>query len=98
MVPGIGFDHRRQGVEQRNDRLRAVRPRRPCDRSGQPLRPAPANGSLKRSLRTVGAITDNHDLQQTADGNFMLLSYHERAEPVDASEFNGDSSATVPVP
>lgn len=53
------------------------------------------NGSLKRSLRTVGAITDNHDLQQTADGNFMLLSYHERAEPVDASEFNGDSSATV---
>jgi Arylsulfotransferase (ASST) len=53
------------------------------------------DGKLKRRLRTVGAITDIHDLQQTADGNYLLLAYKQRANPINTSEFNGDSSADV---
>jgi Arylsulfotransferase (ASST) len=47
-------------------------------------------------LRTAGgAITDQHDLQPTPSGNFLLLAYVPRAEPVDLSEFLGDPSARV---
>jgi Arylsulfotransferase (ASST) len=53
-----------------------------------------ADGRLVGRLRTVGGVTDNHDLQPTPDGNYLLLSYRKRAA-VDASAVNGDASATV---
>ncbi len=53
------------------------------------------NGSRESSLQTVDAITDIHDLQPTADGNYLVLAYKPRADPIDTSEFNGDASADV---
>jgi hypothetical protein len=55
---------------------------------------SPSGRSLG-TLRTVGSPTDLHDLQRTRNGNFVLVSYRERSNPVDASWFNGDSSARV---
>lgn len=46
-------------------------------------------------LRTVGAVTDQHDMQQTADGNYLLISYVPRPGTVDLTNFNGDPSGTV---
>lgn len=55
---------------------------------------SPAGRKLK-TVQTVGSPTDLHDLQQTRNGDMVLVSYKERGAPVDASEFNGDSSARV---
>jgi hypothetical protein len=52
------------------------------------------DGTLVRSLRAVGTITDIHDLQPTPDGNYLILSYRPRSG-VDASAQNGDAEATV---
>jgi hypothetical protein len=52
------------------------------------------DGTLVRSLRAVGTLTDIHDLQQTPDGNYLVLSYRPRSG-VDASAQNGDAEATV---
>lgn len=46
------------------------------------------DGVLVGRLKTVGTITDFHDLQQTADGNYLLLSYKQRGG-VDTSQFTG---------
>jgi len=53
------------------------------------------NGKLVRTLRARQAITDFHELQPTPDGNFVLLSYKKRPNPIDLSAFNGDADATV---
>jgi hypothetical protein len=52
-------------------------------------------GRFRGSIETVGSATDLHDLRETPDGNFVVLSYRPRPAPVDASEFNGDPSAKV---
>jgi hypothetical protein len=52
------------------------------------------DGRLVHVVRTVGSITDHHDLQVTPDGNYLLLSYRPRSH-VDTSAFNGDTDATV---
>jgi len=52
------------------------------------------NGRLSKVIRTVGSITDHHELQVTPEGNYMLLSYRPRSG-VDTSAFNGDGDATV---
>ncbi|MCD6014052.1 MAG: Arylsulfotransferase [Solirubrobacterales bacterium] len=52
------------------------------------------DGTLVRSLKTVGATTDFHDLQPTRDGNFLLLSYRRRSG-VDVSAYKGDAEAAV---
>jgi Arylsulfotransferase (ASST) len=52
------------------------------------------DGKPIRILRTVGSVTDFHDLQPTPDGNYMLLSYRPRSG-VDTSAFTGDPDATV---
>jgi hypothetical protein len=52
------------------------------------------NGALVRTLVTVGADTDHHDLQQLANGNFLLMSYKPR-DHVDLSAHGGPSDATV---
>ena len=52
------------------------------------------DGHLVKVIRTVGSITDHHDLQVTPDGNYMLLSYRPRSH-VDLTAYNGDSDATV---
>jgi hypothetical protein len=54
-----------------------------------------AAGKFRGSLKTVDTATDLHDLRETPDGNFVVLSYKERAGTVDSSEFNDDSSAKV---
>ena len=61
------------------------------DESFQIRRP---DGGIVGQVRTVGSPTDVHELQQTEDGNFILLSYRPR-QHVDTSAFNGDSDATV---
>jgi hypothetical protein len=53
------------------------------------------SGRKLDALRTLGSPTDLHDLQLTRGGDFVLVSYRERAQAVDASAFNGDSSARV---
>lgn len=53
-----------------------------------------AGGHRFRVLQTVGTVTDGHDLQPTADGNYLLLSYRPRSG-VDLSAYTGDADATV---
>lgn len=36
------------------------------------------DGSLVRTWSTIGATTDHHDIKMLANGNVLLLSYHER--------------------
>lgn len=52
------------------------------------------DGKLVDRVQAVGTTTDFHDLQQTPEGNFLLLSYRLRPG-VDTSAFNGDEDATV---
>jgi hypothetical protein len=52
------------------------------------------SGRTVGEVRTVGSPTDEHDLQLTADGNYMLISYVQR-DGVDTSQFNGDSDASI---
>lgn len=49
------------------------------------------DGRLLKELRTVGAVTDQHDLQPTGDGNYLLIAYVQRPGTVDLSEFIGDA-------
>lgn len=53
------------------------------------------SGRKIKAVQTVGSPTDLHDLQQTRSGDMVLVSYKERGAPVDASQFNGDSSARI---
>ena len=53
------------------------------------------DGRLLNELRTVGAVTDQHELQPTTDGNYLLVAYVERPESVDLSEFVGDANGRV---
>lgn len=53
------------------------------------------DGRLLNELRTVGAVTDQHDLQRTRDGNYLLLGYVERAEPLDLGPYVGDADGHV---
>ncbi len=41
-------------------------------------------GALVRTWASVGAITDHHDLQPTAGGTMLMISYHQR-DDVDVS-------------
>ncbi len=52
------------------------------------------DGTLVRTLATVGSPTDFHDLQRLANGNYLILSYRPR-EHVDLSAHGGPSDATV---
>jgi hypothetical protein len=52
------------------------------------------DGDLVRTLQTVDAPTDHHDLQEVGSGNFLLLSYKPRAG-VDLSAYGGPEDATV---
>jgi hypothetical protein len=53
------------------------------------------DGRRVRRVKVDGSLTDNHDLQQTADGNYVVVSYRERPQPVDATAYNGDAAAHV---
>jgi Arylsulfotransferase (ASST) len=53
------------------------------------------DGSLEREMKTVGTPTDGHDLQLLANGNYMLMSYRERAGTVDLSAYGGPPDGTV---
>jgi outer membrane protein assembly factor BamB len=52
------------------------------------------DGKRVRQLKTVGTVTDHHELQELANGNYMVTSYRPRSG-VDAMTFNGDADATV---
>lgn len=52
------------------------------------------DGSLVRSLATVGVPTDHHDLQPLADGSVLLVAYRQR-DAADLSPWAGPASATV---
>lgn len=52
------------------------------------------DGTLVRSLSTVGTPTDRHDLQLLPNGNYLLMSYRER-QGQDLSAFGGPASAGV---
>jgi hypothetical protein len=52
------------------------------------------DGSLVRTVQTVGIGTDTHDLQLLPDGDVLLLAYSPR-EHVDLSEYGGSADATV---
>ncbi len=53
------------------------------------------NGSLVREMKTVGTMTDGHDLQLLANGNYLLMSYKQRATTVDLTPYGGPNSANV---
>ena len=64
------------------------------------LRPAPfeerrLNGKLVRRIAAVGVNTDFHDLQVMPNGDYLLLSYVPRDEPVDLSPYGGPKDALV---
>jgi hypothetical protein len=52
------------------------------------------DGTLVRTLATVGAPTDFHDFQPLANGNHLLLSYKAR-DHVDLSAHGGPADATM---
>jgi hypothetical protein len=52
------------------------------------------DGTLVRTLQTVGTPTDFHDIQRLASGNYLILSYRPRAH-VDLSSHGGPADATV---
>lgn len=51
-------------------------------------------GELERRLRTVGTKTDLHDLQEFANGNYLLMSYKPR-DGVDLTAYGGTADETV---
>lgn len=53
------------------------------------------DGSLEREMRTVGSPTDGHDMQLLADGNYMMMTYRERAGTVDLSAYGGPADRAV---
>ena len=52
------------------------------------------DGTLVRTLATVGSPTDFHDIQLLANGNYLILTYRPR-DHVDLSAHGGPSDATV---
>jgi hypothetical protein len=52
------------------------------------------DGSLVRSIATVGTDTDSHELQVLPNGDYLLVSYPLR-DGVDLSAYGGPRSATV---
>lgn len=52
------------------------------------------DGSLVRSLSSVGTPTGQQDLQEAGNGNYLLSSYKPR-DGVDLSPYGGPASATV---
>ena len=52
------------------------------------------SGALVREIRTVGSLTDFHEVQQTKAGNYLLISYPKR-QHVDLTSIGGPSDATV---
>jgi hypothetical protein len=52
------------------------------------------DGRLLRSVRAAGSPTDDHELQLTPAGNYMLLSYVPRPG-VDLGDLGGPADATV---
>jgi hypothetical protein len=52
------------------------------------------DGTLVRTLQTVGSPTDFHDIQRLASGNYLILSYRPR-QHVDLSSHGGPADATV---
>ena len=52
------------------------------------------DGTVTRTLATVGVPTDLHDIQPLANGNYMLMSYPTR-DHVDLSPYGGPSDALV---
>ena len=52
------------------------------------------DGTLARTLVTVGADTDHHDLQELSNGNYLLMTYRPR-DHVDLSGHGGPADATV---
>ncbi len=53
------------------------------------------DGTLKRVVQSVGHATDPHDLQMTDDGNYLVLSYVQRATRVNATPYGGERAARV---
>ncbi|GIK78242.1 MAG: hypothetical protein BroJett022_19320 [Actinomycetes bacterium] len=47
------------------------------------------DGNLLNTLRTVGTELDSHDLQLLPNGNYMLMSYKPRANPIDMTAYGG---------
>jgi hypothetical protein len=62
------------------------------------------DGSLVRTVRTVGNPTDTHDMQQLPNGNFLALTYRRRCcedlrahgGPQDAEVFDGEIQELTP--
>ena len=52
------------------------------------------DGTLVRTLKTVGTPTDPHDMLLLPNGNYLLLSYRAR-DGVDLEPYGGPSNATV---
>lgn len=52
------------------------------------------DGSLLRTLVTVGSDTDHHDLQELPNGNYLMMTYRPR-DHVDLSAHGGPADATV---
>lgn len=52
------------------------------------------DGTLVRTLRTVGSPTDHHDMQQLPNGNFLLDTYRLR-RGVDLSRYGGHGVGSV---
>lgn len=52
------------------------------------------NGDLLRTVRTVGTPTDFHDLQESGNGNLLLMSY-KRRDHVDLTAHGGSSDSSV---
>jgi hypothetical protein len=47
------------------------------------------DGNLLNTLRTVGTELDSHDMQLLPNGNYMLMSYKPRANPIDMTAYGG---------
>jgi hypothetical protein len=47
------------------------------------------DGALLQTLETVGTDTDTHDLLLLPNGNYMLMSYKPRANPIDMTAYGG---------
>ena len=52
------------------------------------------DGTLVRTLQTVGVPTDFHDLQELPNGNYLLVAYKPR-DHVDLSAYGESSDSTV---
>jgi hypothetical protein len=52
------------------------------------------DGTLVRTLKTLGSPTDFHDLQVLPNGNYLMTSYRPR-DHVDISAYGGPADATV---